>query len=99
MIIANTLCDIGSADAIGVIADFICSQLSSACGADATAQATCQTATSAANAATAKTGAQADAFNAAFGIQTDFANVPVVSDQGVTQSAAARRALETSGLF
>ena len=54
---------------------------------------------SAANAAAAKTGAQADAVNAAFGIQTDFANVPVVSDQGVTQSAAARRALETSGLF
>ena len=82
-----------------MITDFICSQLSSACGADATAQATCQTATTAANAATAKTGAQADAFNAAFGIQTDFASVPVVSDQGVTQSAAARRALETSGLF
>ena len=33
---------------------------------------------------TAKTGAQADAFNAVFGITTNFAAVPEVSDQGVT---------------
>ncbi|KZT69745.1 hypothetical protein DAEQUDRAFT_252376 [Daedalea quercina L-15889] len=85
----------GSADNIDVITQFICGQLASACGADATAQATCQTASAAADQQTAKTGAQADAFNAAFGITTDFASVPVVSDQGVTQVSAAARAFET----
>ncbi|KAJ4477226.1 hypothetical protein J3R30DRAFT_3290833, partial [Lentinula aciculospora] len=74
----------GSAQGIDIITQFMCDQLVNACGADATAKATCASAKTAADTATAKTGAQADKFNAVFGIQTDFAAVPVVSDQGVT---------------
>lgn len=48
----------------------ICDTLTNTCGADATAKATCAKATTAANGAAAKTGAQADAFNAVFGITT-----------------------------
>ncbi len=60
----------GSAQAIGIIAQFICDQLVNSCGADATAKATCATAETAVNNAPAKTGGQADAFNAVFGIKT-----------------------------
>ncbi|KAJ3714238.1 hypothetical protein C8R42DRAFT_726724 [Lentinula raphanica] len=74
----------GSAQNIDIITQFMCDQLVNACGADATAKATCASAQSAADTATAKTGAQADKFNAVFGIQTNFAAVPAVSDQGVT---------------
>lgn len=73
----------GSADNIAVITQFICLALTNTCGADATAKATCATATSAANAQTPLTGAQADAFNAAFGIKTDFAAVQQISNTGV----------------
>ncbi|KAF9031018.1 hypothetical protein BDZ89DRAFT_1132139 [Hymenopellis radicata] len=66
----------GSAQAIGIIAQFICDTLTNSCGADATAKATCATAQAAVNNAPAKTGGQADAFNAAFGITTSFADVP-----------------------
>ncbi|EMD33508.1 hypothetical protein CERSUDRAFT_118084 [Gelatoporia subvermispora B] len=72
----------GSAQNIDIISQFICGQLSSACGADQTAQTTCATASAAADAQPAGTGAQADAFNAAFGITTDFAAVAEVDDQG-----------------
>jgi uncharacterized protein with GYD domain len=72
----------GSADNIDIITSFICSQLASACKADATAQTTCQTATTAADAATKGTGAQADAFNAAFGLTTNFVAVTEVNNQG-----------------
>ncbi|KAJ3783041.1 hypothetical protein GGU11DRAFT_682074, partial [Lentinula aff. detonsa] len=74
----------GSAQNIDIITQAMCDQLVNTCGADATAKATCAAAQSAADTATAKTGAQADKFNAVFGIQTNFAAVPVVSDQGVT---------------
>jgi outer membrane scaffolding protein for murein synthesis (MipA/OmpV family) len=74
----------GSAQAIDIITQFICDTLTNSCNADATAKATCATAQTAADGQTAKTGAQADAFNAVFGIKTNFAAVPVVSDQGVT---------------
>ncbi|KAF8825149.1 hypothetical protein HHX47_DHR7000696 [Lentinula edodes] len=74
----------GSAQGIDIITQFMCDQLVNSCGADATAKATCASAAAAADTATAKTGAQADKFNAVFGIQTNFAAVPVVSDQGVT---------------
>ncbi|KAJ3752837.1 hypothetical protein EV360DRAFT_6384, partial [Lentinula raphanica] len=77
----------GSAQNIDIITQFMCDQLVNACGADATAKATCASAQSAADTATAKTGSQADKFNAVFGIQTNFAAVPAVSDQ-VTVSAA-----------
>ncbi|PAV16122.1 hypothetical protein PNOK_0774200 [Pyrrhoderma noxium] len=72
----------GSAQAIGIITQFICDTLTNSCGADQTAKNTCATATAAANAQTAKTGAQADAFNAVFGITTNFASVAPVDDQG-----------------
>lgn len=74
--------DHGSAQAIGIITRFMCDQLVNKCAADQTAKDTCAKATEAANAATAKTGAQADAFNAVFGIQTNFAQVQPFDDQG-----------------
>ncbi|KAH9850265.1 hypothetical protein C2E23DRAFT_735448 [Lenzites betulinus] len=72
----------GSAQNIDIITQFMCDTLTNSCGADATAKATCQTARTAADTKTAKTGAQADAFNAVFGITTDFAAVASVDDQG-----------------
>jgi len=92
----------GSADNIAVITQFMCNTLTNTCNADATAKATCATATSAAAAALSGTGQQADAFNAVFGIKTNFANVPVVSNTGVTlgvdgtNSATAATAATTS---
>lgn len=52
------------------LSEFICNTLTNTCGADQTAKNTCATATSAAAAVTPGTGAQADAFNAVFGINT-----------------------------
>ncbi|KAI0359976.1 hypothetical protein OH77DRAFT_1493446 [Trametes cingulata] len=72
----------GSAQNIDIITQFICDTLTNSCGADATAKATCASAKAAADTKTAKTGAQADAFNAVFGITTNFANVAAVDDQG-----------------
>ena len=60
----------------------ICDTLTNSCGADQTAKNTCATAKTAADAQPPKTGAQADAFNAAFGIRTNFAAVAEVDDQG-----------------
>ena len=77
----------GSADNIGVISNFICLALTNTCGADQTAKDTCTAAQAAANAATPLTGAQADAFNAAFGIKTNFASVPVVDNTGKVVSS------------
>lgn len=48
---------------------------------------TCTSAQTAANAAAKGTGAQADAFNAAFGVTTNFASVAVVNNQGQTVSS------------
>jgi uncharacterized protein with GYD domain len=69
----------------------ICDTLTNSCGADQTAKDTCAKAKTAADSKPAKTGGQADAFNAVFGIQTDFAAVAEVDDQGkvVASSAAA----------
>lgn len=67
----------------------MCDQLVNFCGADAVAKQTCATAKAAADTVTAKTGGQADAFNAVFGITTDFASIAPVSDQGVTQQISA----------
>jgi hypothetical protein len=72
----------GSADNIDIITQFMCNTLVNTCGADATAKATCAKAQAAADTVTAKTGGQADAFNAVFGIKTDFAAVTEVDDQG-----------------
>jgi hypothetical protein len=71
-----------SAQNIGVITQFICDALVNTCKADQTAKNTCATAKTAADSKTAKTGAQADAFNAVFGIKTDFSAVPEVDDVG-----------------
>jgi hypothetical protein len=61
----------------------MCDQLVNTCKADATALNTCANALAAASAATpVKTGIQADAFNAVFGIITKFVDDPVFDDQG-----------------
>jgi hypothetical protein len=72
----------GSAQNINIITQAICDQLVNSCGADQTARDTCARATTAAAAAEAKTGAQADAFNAVFGKTTNFAAVQPIDDQG-----------------
>lgn len=77
----------GSAQNIDIITQFICDTLVNSCGADQTAQSTCSQAKAAADTQTAKTGAQADAFNAVFGITTDFAAVAAIDDQGNVVSA------------
>ncbi|XP_006459399.1 hypothetical protein AGABI2DRAFT_191384 [Agaricus bisporus var. bisporus H97] len=75
--------DHGSDPNINLIAQFICGQLSSSCKADKAAQDTCDRATSAAtNTTPAGSGAQADAFNAAFGIQTNFVGVQQIDNKG-----------------
>ncbi|VDB85042.1 unnamed protein product [Peniophora sp. CBMAI 1063] len=68
---------------------FMCDTLTNSCGADATAKAMCKTAPAAADAASKGTGAQADAFNAAFGITTDCAALAVISNTGTTISPGA----------
>ena len=60
----------------------MCDTLTNKCKADQTAKDTCVKAAAAADTQPAKTGAQADAFNAIFGVTTTFANVAVVDDQG-----------------
>ncbi|THH33193.1 hypothetical protein EUX98_g980 [Antrodiella citrinella] len=77
----------GSTQNIDIITQFICDALTNSCKADQTAQDTCAKATMAADGQAAETGAQADAFNAVFGITTDFASVAVVDDQGRVVSA------------
>ncbi|KAI0264381.1 hypothetical protein BC834DRAFT_844045 [Gloeopeniophorella convolvens] len=72
----------GSADNIDVISQFICNQLTNACGANQAAKDLCTQAEAAADAATAPTGAQADAFNAVFGQTTNFADVTPIDNQG-----------------
>ncbi|KAJ7030711.1 hypothetical protein C8F04DRAFT_1042184 [Mycena alexandri] len=72
----------GSAQAIGIITQFICDTLTNSCGADATAKATCAAAQAAAGAAAPKEGIDADTFNGFFGIATNFRNVEAVDDQG-----------------
>ncbi|KAL1693880.1 hypothetical protein GGG16DRAFT_48551 [Schizophyllum commune] len=72
----------GSAQAIDIISQFVCDQLTNSCKANQAAKDLCQTARSAADGKTAKTGAQADAFNAVFGITTNFASVQPIDDQG-----------------
>jgi len=54
-----------------VYVEFICDQLRTSCNADQTAQNLCtQAAAAASNATPPNSGAQADAFNSVFGIQT-----------------------------
>lgn len=72
----------GSAQNIGIITQFVCDTLTNSCKANQAAKDTCKTAQTAAAAAAAGTGAQADAFNSLFGVQTQFVNVAAVDNQG-----------------
>ncbi|KAF8656257.1 hypothetical protein AX16_002693 [Volvariella volvacea WC 439] len=72
----------GSAQNINIITEFMCNHLTNFCQADQTAKTTCATARAAAAAARAGTGAQADAFNAVFGITTDFDSVQAIDNTG-----------------
>ncbi|KIJ54508.1 hypothetical protein M422DRAFT_240575 [Sphaerobolus stellatus SS14] len=88
---ANSGFSHGSALNIGVISSFICQQLNDKCKAP---QATLDTCTQAQTAASKVTGgAAADAFNAAFGIQTNFAttvaNGAVAADAATTNATTA----------
>jgi hypothetical protein len=74
--------DHGSAKDIDIISKFICDTLVNSCGADQTARTTCASALTAADQKAPKTGAQADAFNAEFGIFTNFSATPTLDDQG-----------------
>jgi hypothetical protein len=67
--------------------------LTNSCKADQTAKDTCKKAQDAANAQPPKQGGQADAFNAAFGIKTNFAAVQVIDDQGRVVGGAASAAV------
>ncbi|KAF4597270.1 hypothetical protein EYR40_007722 [Pleurotus pulmonarius] len=67
---------------IDVIIQFICDALSNLCEADQRAQSTCVTARAAASAAPKDTGAQADAFNDAFGVPTGFVDIPARDTSG-----------------
>ncbi|KAF7986512.1 hypothetical protein HWV62_31341 [Athelia sp. TMB] len=88
----------GSAQNIDIITQFMCDTLVNSCNADATAKATCATAKAAADTVTAKTGGQADAFNAVFGIITDFAAVAEISDQGSTIAPGASATIATAAI-
>lgn len=79
----------GSAQNIDIITQFICDTLTNSCAADATAKATCASAITASKAATKGSGGQADAFNAVFGINTNFNAVAAVDNQGRVVGAAA----------
>jgi len=73
----------GSADNIGVITQFMCDSLTNTCAANQAAKTLCDRAKGAANAAPPLTGEQADAFNAIFGEETNFASVTPIDNTGV----------------
>ncbi|KAL2911689.1 hypothetical protein HK105_208849 [Polyrhizophydium stewartii] len=72
----------GSAQNIAIITQFICDRICDTCKAPQATQDLCSKATAAAASKTAKTGAQANAFNAVFGINTNFAVIQPIDDQG-----------------
>ncbi|EJD04998.1 uncharacterized protein FOMMEDRAFT_166709 [Fomitiporia mediterranea MF3/22] len=77
----------GSTDDIDTTANFICQQVQTSCKGNSAAVSQCKSAVTAADKAAKGTGAQADAFNAAFGQKTNFANVAVVNSNGQTVSS------------
>ncbi|KAJ6531821.1 hypothetical protein B0H19DRAFT_1326081 [Mycena capillaripes] len=87
-----------SADNISIITDFICSALVNTCNADATAQVTCATAQTAAATEIPQEGIDADAFNAVFGIQTNFKDVAAVNDNGDPIVGSTANATSTGSL-
>jgi len=72
----------GSAQNSAIITEFICDTFVNKCKANQAAIDTCAKAEAAAAAAGAKQGAAADAFNAAFGIKTNFAAIQAIDSQG-----------------
>ncbi|KAF9038115.1 hypothetical protein BJ165DRAFT_422639 [Panaeolus papilionaceus] len=72
----------GPSTNINVIANAMCDRVGDSCRADATAIATCDRAKAAAASSPNGTGAAADAFNAVFGITTNFASVQALDNQG-----------------
>ncbi|KAJ7903500.1 hypothetical protein B0H14DRAFT_2665129 [Mycena olivaceomarginata] len=84
---------------ITTITEFICNALANTCGADLLAQATCAKARQAAAAETPEQGIDADAFNAVFGIQTNFKDVQAISNTSVptsTKSSATELSTNTA---
>lgn len=79
----------GSALNIDIVTRAICDILASKCKAPQATLDACAKGQAAASAATAKTGAQADAFNGALGFTTDFANVPAAPGGGAGSVALA----------
>ncbi|KAH7345765.1 hypothetical protein B0J17DRAFT_641086 [Rhizoctonia solani] len=74
---------------IDIVTRAICDILSSKCKAPQATLDACTKGQAAASAATAKTGAQADAFNAALGITTEFATIPAAPGGGPGTAALA----------
>ncbi|KAH7341280.1 hypothetical protein B0J17DRAFT_610233 [Rhizoctonia solani] len=72
----------GSAQNSAIITQFICDTFVNSCKADQAAVDACKQAKDAAAAAGAKKGAAADAFNAVFGVTTNFAAIQALDDQG-----------------
>ncbi|KDQ24717.1 hypothetical protein PLEOSDRAFT_1047638 [Pleurotus ostreatus PC15] len=72
----------GSAPDVDTVTRTLCNQLINTCGANQVAFATCAAARAAASAAPSRTGAQADAFNAVFGISTNFVLIQALDTQG-----------------
>ncbi|CAE6475113.1 unnamed protein product [Rhizoctonia solani] len=72
----------GSAQNSAIITQFICDTFVNSCKANQAAIDACKQAKDAAAAAGAKKGAAADAFNAIFGVKTDFAAIQALDDQG-----------------
>jgi hypothetical protein len=86
----------GSAQNIDIISQFICDTLVNSCGADQTARSTCASAQAAADKQLAKTGEQADAFNAVFGIKTKFSAITPLDDQGNPITSSGSQANDSS---
>ncbi|KDN48335.1 hypothetical protein RSAG8_02927, partial [Rhizoctonia solani AG-8 WAC10335] len=74
---------------IDIVTRAICDILANKCKAPQATLDACAKGQTAASAATAKTGAQADAFNAALGITSDFATIPAAPGGGPGSAALA----------
>ncbi|KAG8691408.1 hypothetical protein FRC11_004274 [Ceratobasidium sp. 423] len=72
----------GSAQNSAIITQFVCDTFVNSCKANQAAVDACKQAKDAAAAAGAKKGAAADAFNAVFGVKTNFAAIQALDDQG-----------------
>jgi hypothetical protein len=80
-----------------VITQSICDTLTNSCKANQAAKDLCAQAQAAANTGAAKTGQQADLFNAVFGEKTNFAAVQVIDDTGKAVGAPAAAAAGAAG--